>query len=122
MMILRCIGALFATALVIAPAAGLADELPEIRQNPFARPSSVVIADEEPRSFAETGTRTSLDLRATMVSDQGSLANVAGKVVSPGETVQGFTLLRVHEDRAIFDYQGERVTIYVRPQSDENNE
>lgn len=103
-------------------ATGMADEAPPITLNPFARPPSVTIAEEKSPTALATSRRVTMDLRATMVGERGSLANVAGKIISPGETVEGFQLLRVYDDRAEFEIQGERVTVYVRPPVDENNE
>lgn len=103
-------------------AQGIAAEPPQIRLNPFARPASIVIVDDRPQSVIDVGSRAAMDLRATMVSEHGSLANIAGKIISPGESVQGYQLVRVHEDRADFEFQGELVTIYVRPPTDENDE
>lgn len=111
--------ALIATCAVTT---GIADEAPPITLNPFARPPSVTIAEEPSLTAPATARRVTMDLRATMVGERGSLANVAGKIISPGDTVEGFQLLRVYDDRAEFEIQGERVTVYVRPPVDENNE
>ena len=61
-----------------------------------------------------------IELQATMVAANDRLANVAGRILRPGDEVQGFTLVRVYEDRAVFSRQGHRQTIYVKPHMAEN--
>lgn len=99
-----------------------ASEPPSIEHNPFARPPSELIADSRSPNQGERVTPVSMELRATMVTARGSLANIAGKILSPGDEVQGYTLVRVFEDRAIFDFEGRPVTIYVRPEPGENDD
>ncbi len=105
---------------LLAAAAG-ASEAPELRNNPFARPPSERTAPFAPEARAE-GATSELELRATLVSTQTRLANVGGKTVRPGDEVQGYKLLKVFEDRAVFARQGKHLTIYVKPDLEENDE
>lgn len=89
--------------------------------NPFSRPPSVVSV-ESPPLVAADGTIQPLDLRATMVGSKNGLANVAGRTLRPGDEVQGYTLLRVFEDRAVFLRDGKRLTVYVKPERIEEDE
>ena len=56
-----------------------------------------------------------LTLRITMVSNRKRLAKVGEKILAPGDEVQGYRLLRVYEDRAVFERQGNELTVYVKP-------
>lgn len=91
-----------------------AQEPRQLRHNPFTRPPS-----ESTRDIGETlladGSVQPLDLKATMVASSDRLANVAGRILRPGDEVAGYTLLQVFEDRAIFSRAGKQLTIYVKP-------
>ena len=92
-----------------------------MRGNPFARPPSVVITPRlsEPRV---DGDPTGLELRATLVGSRDRLANVAGKTLRPGDEFQGYTLVQVLEDRAVFARAGKRLTVFVKPELEEDDE
>ena len=76
---------------------------------------------EETRTNLETR-NAQLVLIATMVSTMGSFANVEGIVMRPGHEVRGYVLKRVFEDRAVFERDGNELTVYVKPELEENNE
>ena len=98
-----------------------AAEPPELSHNPFSRPPSEISArfrDVRPRD----GSTQALDLRATMVMSKSRLANVAGHTMRPGDEIRGYTLLLVFEDRAIFVRDGKRLTIYVKPDPEDDDE
>lgn len=92
-----------------------------LANNPFSRPPSAVIPEATP-VIAEDGSIQELDLRATMVASNDRLANVAGRTLRPGDEVQGYRLLQVYEDRAIFLRAGKQLTIYVKPDLVEDDE
>lgn len=98
-----------------------ADEPPAIRHNPFARPPSDVVLNS---SFVETtgGADTILDLKATMVGNKERIANVAGKMVRPGDDIAGYRLVEVHEDHAVFSKGDKRLVLYVKPDMVANDE
>ncbi len=98
-----------------------AEEPPRLTHNPFARPPSAVEIPARPLIRTD-GTTLPLDLRATLVGVNDKLANVAGKVIRPGDDVDGYTLLQVFEDRAVFRKAGNRLTIYVKPGPEEDDE
>ena len=110
------------TAVVLAlSSATHATEPPQLSHNPFARPSSEVTIPARSVMRIE-GPTSQLDLRSTLVGSNDKLADVAGKVIRPGDEVEGYTLLQVFEDRAIFLRAGSRVTIYVKPDLEEDDE
>lgn len=109
-----------ATALALTAATN-ADEPPRLTHNPFARPPSEVAIPERPLMRSD-GTLLPLELRATLVGENDKLANVAGKIIRPGDEVNGYTLLQVFENRAVFRNAGKRLTIYVKPDLEEDDE
>ena len=118
----RLPAASYVIALSLVATAAPAAAPSELEHNPFARPAWETVADERVPILAGPATSVSMGLRATMVGRQGSLANVAGTIVAIGENVQGFQLVAVFEDRAVFEHQGDRITVYVRPPKDEADE
>lgn len=109
---------LFMLLLVIQfsfPGLAIAKDAPRLANNPFARPPSTVIRTEIGSIIStETGEET-VELNATLVGSKSGLANVAGRIIRPGEEVDGFRLVEVYEDRAVFVRHGRRITVYVKP-------
>ncbi|MDH3430115.1 MAG: hypothetical protein OEM60_08965 [Gammaproteobacteria bacterium] len=114
------LGVLTAAAVLQFSAAG-ATEQPQLAHNPFARPPSRITAPVRP-SVRTDGSTQEIDLRATLVASSNRLANVAGRILRPGDEVQGYTLIRVYENRAIFAREGSRLTIYVKPDLHKDDE
>lgn len=109
-------------ALLMLPSFAVASEPPELRYNPFARPPSEAIAARSPDSDSDSTADSVLDLRATMVGTTGRLANVGGRTLRPGDEVQGFVLVHVHEDHAIFVRNGKQRTVYVKPDREKDDD
>lgn len=112
--------ALIVVALVFGSFAS-ADDAPALRKNPFARPPSERTAPVAFEARGE-GTTQELDLRATLVGSRERLANVDGKTVRPGDEIQGYKVVQVFEDRAVFAREGSRLTVFVKPELEENDE
>ncbi len=110
---LICVLALHGTAV--------ASEPPPLEHNPFSRPPSQVRIDD---GRVETVLRaaTELVVTATMVSSGERLAHVDGRVLREGEEIYGYRLLRIYEDKAIFERNGDTETVFVKPEQDENDE
>ena len=96
-----------------------ASEPPPLKSNPFSRPPAPVI-EETPR-FTDEQPDTPLQLFATMVSSSGTYANVEGQVIRPGQELRGYLLKRVFENRAVFELNGKELTVYVKPELEEND-
>ena len=111
---------LTASLLMLHGPAG-ALEPPELAHNPFSRPPSEATFEDRPVVRAD-GKTQDLELRATMVAPNSRLANVAGRTLRPGDEVAGFTLLQVFEDRAVFTKGGSRLTVYVKPDLEEDDD
>ena len=92
-----------------------AAEPPALENNPFSRPPSERLAIESPAAFDSDGADQPLELLATMVGGSNRLANVGGRVIRPGDEIFGYLLVQVNEDHAIFSRNGNRRTIYVKP-------
>ena len=108
--------------LTLMPAANLyAEDHVPLLNNPFVRPPSEVTLRSN-SSFAEDGSIRIIELQATMVIANTGLANVGGRIFRPGDDVDGYTLLQVYEDRAIFSRDGKRLTIFVKPQLEEDDD
>ena len=100
----------------LSHAAEITAEPMRLTHNPFSRPPSA-----SPSSIGEAAARRSrtpqvLDLRATMVARNTRLVDVAGQILRPGDELNGYKLLQVFEDRAVFDIDGKHLTIHVKPE------
>ncbi len=92
-----------------------------LSHNPFVRPPSTVTIDRRP-SLAADGSIQVINLQATMVVSNKGLANVGGQILRPGDEIDGYTLLRVFEDRAIFSRNGKRLTVFVKPEMEADDD
>lgn len=54
------------------------------------------------------------ELRAIMVAGPKSIVNVAGTLVRIGEQINGYRLVEVHEETAVFVNNKKRVTLWLR--------
>ena len=116
----RCI-AFLALGVTASAAALAAGGPPGIQHNPFTRPA---FDASETREFVDSGPEdllATIDLRITMVAAGERLAYVDGGVLRPGDTVNGYTLTHVYEDRAVFMRAGKSLTVYVKPDLAEDN-
>lgn len=116
--------AMLAIALCIGPVLNsvAASEPPPLRNNPFSRPPAAAVVEPASAGTAARPIPPVFDLRATMVGSRRQLANVGGRILEAGESVSGYTLLAVYEDRAVFSRGENKVTIYVKSGSDDDDE
>ena len=99
----------------------MAADVAALKGNPFSRPPSA--ARPETAGVAVTdGPVPQVDLQATMVGTGKGLANVGGRILKPGQSIEGLTLVKVYEDRAVFMHRGERLTVYVKPDLNESDD
>ena len=111
----RALKVLLLLAVLLPGADVTAKEPSQLANNPFARPPSAASSSLRPTVNSDGSVRP-LDLRATLVGAKNGLANVSGKLLQPGDEEQGYTLLQIFEDRAIFLKDGKRLTVYVKPE------
>ena len=107
------------TSLLILSSAASASEPPPLEHNPFSRPPTEIRVRDSQSDVQRPSDE--LILTATMVSSAERLAHIDGRVIREGQEIYGFKLLRIHEDRAIFERNGNTETVFVRPNRDENN-
>lgn len=115
--VLTCLTIALWPALLVA-----ADEPPRLSHNPFSRPSSEVIRVENVVVESEDGSGPNIPLHATMVGSVNRLANVGGRVLKPGDEYQGYQLVDIREQYAVFEREGRPITVYVKPLLAENEE
>ena len=109
-----------ALLIMLAALPAYASEPPPLKHNPFSRPPSRVVV-EAPRGGTPRWTGE-LVVTATIVSSTGRSARIAGRVLEEGDEIHGYRLVRVYEDRAVFDRDGNRQTVYVKPDRDQEDE
>ena len=99
-----------------------ADEPPALSHNPFSRPRSEVLRVERSLVESDDGSGPTIALQATMVGHSSRLADVAGRILKPGDEIEGYELIEVHEEYAVFRTGGKSITVYVKSQPAEEDE
>ncbi|MGI9234052.1 MAG: hypothetical protein ACR2RD_10515 [Woeseiaceae bacterium] len=92
-----------------------ADGPPALSHNPFSRPPSDVIRIDRDVSQDDDDSDQPIPLRATMIGKQNRLANVEGRILKSGDEFQGYRLVNIQEQYAVFRRDGRTVTVYVKP-------
>jgi len=94
-----------------------ADEAVYVLQaNPFNKPlieevvETKAVAKPEPSLIR-------LGLRATMVGKEESFANVGGMIVGIGEEIEGYKLVSVENEKAVFSKDGDSITLTLDSES-----
>ena len=88
-----------------------------LKHDPFARPvlaprpmsATLVPANTIKAPVPESAWRP--ELRAILMAGPKSIVNVDGALVQIGELVNGYRLVEVHEETAVFIYNKKRVTL-----------
>ncbi len=114
---------LLAALTMLAFLAAAAQELqsPPLR-NPFSRPDFMVATRTTPSAQSFLAAPVELELRATLVSNGRTLANVNGQVLAVGQSYEGHRLIYVEEGRAVLLRDGERLTLSVYERQSESDE
>ena len=112
---------LFAAALImLVPAqVGADDAVPVLVHNPFNQPGLILQHGVETTNGALP--EWSGVLHAVLVSGSNSLANIEGDLLAIGDLYQGFRLIGVEEDAAIFSKGGQRFVVRMASESDEDD-
>lgn len=100
----------------------VAGEPPPLAHNPFSRPPSQEKDYDLGIVQNDDGSGATLALRATMVGPARRLANVAGRVLTAGDEIEGYRLVAIHEDYAVFEKGSKAMIVYVKPQPEEDND
>lgn len=115
MISLKTFTAAFVLLILVAGETAVADEPRALNHNPFSRPSSEKSPISRAMITTDEGSPSSLALLATLVGPEERYADVAGRIMKPGDEVDGYRLLEVQEDNATFAKDGRRFTVNVRP-------
>ena len=111
------------SSLLFAADLAIANEPPALDHNPFARPPSQEIRTPGPAVSSDAGSRWSLPLLATLVGPSQRYADVGGRILKPGDELEGYLLIDVQEDRARFAKDGREFTVTVRvDETDDDDE
>jgi hypothetical protein len=88
----------------------VAGELPpSTERTPFTPPAHIT----QLKAPGVRKTAVDLELRATMISKQWTMANVNGTMLVPGETINDYRLLRVRENEAVFIKEGKQIVVAI---------
>lgn len=100
--------------LALISVLGVAANAQPLRNDPFARPrlgsEAALASSADGPPAAEPAPPWQPELRGVMQAGAASLANVGGRVVTIGESVDGWRLVRVDDGTALFVH-GRRQTI-----------
>ena len=111
-------------ALALLAAGSLRADIPEkppaLKNNPFARPPSEVLRDSPVEPGRTIGTTLTPQVRATMIGSVNKLANVDGRILKRGDEVDGYLLVAIHEQYAVFRRSGEDIKVYVKPLAEDD--
>lgn len=64
-----------------------------------------------PSAFRSTESVQSLQLESVLISDTRKIAVISGNVVTEGESVKGFTVIKINKDSVKGQSRGEIVTL-----------
>lgn len=102
--------------------AAAAAEPATLTHNPFSRPPSTQLSPRDGDGERAPSPDRPFDVLATMVTNGKGMIDVDGRIYRPGDEIQGYTLITVFEDRAVFTNRGSRLTIFVRPQPEDESD
>lgn len=103
-------------AVVWSPISSAQDGPPALQNNPFSRPPSNVFIDDRVSPRTAEAASDPLTLQATMIGTRSRFANVDGRILKPGDEIQGHVLVAIHERYAVFRRNGQNTTVFVKPQ------
>ena len=113
---------LLAACLPLIAAGEEAGEVPLLARNPFNRPP--LMAGGGAAGLLQVAARLSEppELRAVMLAEALSLANLGGHIVALGEERDGWRLTAVREDGVELVSEGRRVSVPLRTREKENQD
>ncbi len=108
---------IFALPALFAGAVVAEETVYMLQSNPFARPLVEKPTEAKPILAPEPSSLKDLELRATMVTKGDSFANVGGMILGIGEEIQGYRLVSVENEKAVFSKAGEFITLTLDSES-----
>lgn len=103
----------FSVFILLASAICIADQQTKVlKKNPFTKPENLV---DLPVSSVDRqdGTEAELVLRATLTSINRSIANVNGNMLSIGDKIEGYELIKIQVGAATLMRGGKTLTLQV---------
>lgn len=97
----------------------LAANAQRLQRDPFQPPQEYTDAN----AVASGGARPQAieaKIRGILVAGGQSLVNFGGEIIGPGEEVNGYRLLQVEEERAVFQRGDEIITLSLYPDADDD--
>lgn len=89
------------------------DVAPSLRHEPFVRPPLASASASSASGGDITAREWKPKLRGVITAAKGSLVNVDGMILSLGEQIEGFRLMRVEERKAVFMKNGVRIELTI---------
>jgi len=85
-----------------------------LQSNPFSRPDSLkAVPPPPPPPVVVPPEEVELELTATLVSETAPMVVVNGKLLAPGEFIEGLKLVAIYEGRAVFTRGGKRFVFEI---------
>ena len=101
--------AFLGVVLICSSLSALAFDLsPGTKRSPFKPPAHIAQLKEPQARKTAIG---DLQLRATMITRQWTMANVNGTMLVPGETLNDYRLLQVKENEVVFVKDGVQIVV-----------
>lgn len=94
-------------ALMCLPGLAVA-QAERLQHDPFARP---LLAQRPPPAAPEAESEWRPELRAIMAAGAESMVNIDGVVLRRGDEFNGYRLVEVHDESAVFVVNNRRVTL-----------
>lgn len=108
---------LFALPVLFAGAVVAEETVYMLQSNPFARPFVEKPTEAKPMPAPKLPSLQDLELRATMVAKGNSFANVGGKILGIGEEIEGYRLVSVESEKAVFSKGDKFITLTLNSES-----
>ncbi len=108
---------LLAASLFIAiPAFSTEVGMPlHLSRDPFAHPVLVQVSAPSPPTVVKVDDadvwKEKIHLQAIMITRKWTIANVNGKLLTPGESVEGYKLVKVMERKVLFRKDGRDILV-----------
>jgi len=108
---------IFALPVLFAGAVVAEETVYMLQSNPFARPFVEKSTKAKPILAPEPSSLKDFGLRATMVTKGASFANVGGMILGIGEEIEGYRLVSVEDQKAVFSKGDEFITLTLDSES-----
>ena len=106
----------FAIGLVLLTTTASAERL---NRNPFRPPTEFLEATAAEPGGPTLAPGTRPEIRGILLAGKQSLVNLGGKVIGVGESANGYRLLEVGEEHAVFERGDEVITLSLYPDKED---